>query len=344
MKQRTYPLIGKYYFGWGLFWLLTILLVNALYLGLANSIRGFSEPWMIPFGMIALFAGWISAGSHWNKVAVVSAGVLVGPILQVLIQSGAFTDLYRAFTNTFELFMILPSGIPPNNATAEILFSLYLMMADISAIFVDGWRWIGNFFQTQGRFYPEITHAFWGSLFWMAVYSSGWMLRRRRQAFTAVLPASLLLIGVLGYTRQESDGLVLFLGILLFLMVLQEHLKREERWNENKIDYSEELRFDLASISIPIITLIIIITFIIPNISIQDLRDFYDGFVKPESTEQREFSETFGLERVPLEGIRDEAHGGMPRSHLIGNIPELSSVVIMEIDTGEVFIPPQANI
>ena len=344
MKQRTYPLIGKYHFGWALFWLLTILLVNALYLGLVKSIRDFAEPWMVPFGIIALLVGWILAGSHLNKAAAVSAGVLVGPLFQVLIQSGAFTDLFRAVTNTFELLKILPYSMPIHHATAEILFSLYLMMADISAFFTDGWRWIGNFFRMQGGFNPEISHAFWGSLFWIAVTSSGWMLRKRRQAFIAVLPASLLLISVLGYTRQESDGLVLFLGILLFLMVLQEHLKREERWNEERIDYSEELRFDLASISIPIITVIIIITFIIPNISFRDLRDFYDGFVKPESAEQREFSETFGLERIPLERIKDEARGGMPRSHLIGNIPELSSIVIMEIDTGEVFIPPQANI
>ena len=344
MKQRAYPLVGRYYFGWGLFWLLTIFLVNALYLGLVNSIRGFAEPWMIPFGITALLTGWILAGSNRRKAVAVSVGILVGPILQILIQSGAFTDLFRAFTNTLVFIPILPFGVPPNDATAEILFSLYLMMADIIAFVVDGWQWIGNFFQMQGGFDPEITHAFWGSLFWLAVFFSGWMLRRRRQAFMAVLPATLLLVGVLGYTRQESDGLILFLGILLFLMVLQEQLKREDRWNQKNIDYSEELRFDLASISIPIITLIIIVTFIIPNISIQDLRDFYEGFVKPESAEQREFSETFGLERIPLEGIREETRGGMPRSHLIGNIPELSSIEIMEIDTGEVFIPPQANI
>lgn len=344
MKTKAFPLVGRYYVGWGLFWMLAILLISALYSGLDNSIRGFADPWMILFGIGALFTGWILGGLHWKKFIAISAGALIGPVLQTLIYSGAFSDLFRAFTKTLENITVFPYHLPPKIETAQIFFSLYLLMADISDFFTDGINWIRNYFQMQGRFNPTITHVFWGSLFWIAVFSTGWMLRRRRHAFLAVLPVSLLLLGVLGYTRQETNVLVLFLGGLLFLMVLHEHLKRETRWDEEKIDYSEELRFDLASMTIPIITLIVIIIAIIPNISIQDIRDFYDVFVEPESVEQREFSETFGLERAPLEGRNAAAPGGMPRSHLIGNLPELSGIVIMEIDTGEVFIPPQANI
>ena len=344
MNSRSFPLIGRFRFGWVMFWLLAILLVNALYLGLSDAVRGFEEPWTILFGSAALITGWIMAGSLRKKFIVISASVLIGPFLQMLIYSGSFSDLFRAVIKALETINSFPFTIPPTNETAQILFSLYLMMADIGAFFTDGLNWIRNLFQMQSGFDPKISQVFWGSLFWIAVFFIGWMLRRRRHAFLAVLPASLLLSVVLGYTRRETDGLVLFFGTLLFLMVLQEHLKHETRWDEEKIDYSDEIRFDLAAITVPIIMLIITIAVAIPNISIQDIRDFYNDFVRPESVEQREFSETFGLERVPIEGDPDTARGGMPRSHLIGNVPELSGVLIMEIDTGEVFIPPQANI
>jgi transglutaminase-like putative cysteine protease len=49
------------------------------------------------------------------------------------------------------------------------------------------------------------------------------------------------------------------------------------------------------------------------------------------------------LEAAPDDAFTILSRPGMPRSHLIGSGPELSELIVMEIDPGETFLPPQAD-
>jgi len=205
------------------------------------------------------------------------------------------------------------------------------------------YNWLARAIAGQARFNLIAIYFLWGNLLWLVAYAMGWLLRRKNHAFLAALPALTLLVGVIGNTRLDTSGLIIALSALLAMTPLLEHLKREWRWENSNIDYSEELRLEIIGITIPIVALVMIVSSLVPRISIENIRSFFNPQPRSETISQVDFSESLGLDQVPYEPIAVTTQPGMPRSHLIGSGPELSDITIMEIDTGEIYLPPQAD-
>ncbi|RQV99458.1 hypothetical protein EH221_00170, partial [bacterium] len=197
--------------------------------------------------------------------------------------------------------------------------------------------------EEQSRFNPEINQIFWGTILWIATFVSGWMFRRKSHAFIACLPILTILIGILGYTRQNTQGLILALSGLLLMIVVFEHLRREEEWEKHQIDYSEELRADVAFLGIPTILAIMLIASVLPNIPYEAITEFRNQLNFIDDQSQSRFDKSLGLQKTPQEPFSDSTSGVLPRQFLIGSGPELSENLVMEIDTGEVFLPPEID-
>lgn len=303
MTSRTFPLFGHYRFGWTLFWTLMVLLVVALVIGMVEAIRGLDEAWMTPLGVLAVFTGWLLGGAKQNKIRKFLLGFLLGGFLLVLFNSGAFANLNRSLLEALKLNAPLrnPAEIMPR--TGPLFYYLYAMVSNFVEYFREISTWSILFIRSQARFNPIVTAQFWGSVLWCALFSTGWMYRHKKHALLAGMPVLALLIGILGYSRQDASGLIMALAAVLFLMVLQEHLVRETRWTENLIDFSEEIRFDVATITVPIVLFILIVAAVIPNISLEDIRSFYNEMVRFEGRDTTELGESIGLEQNPLEGV-----------------------------------------
>ncbi|MDF1519011.1 MAG: transglutaminase-like domain-containing protein [Brevefilum sp.] len=204
--------------------------------------------------------------------------------------------------------------------------------------------WISRLGKEQAIFNPKINDVFWGTILWIATFASGWMFRRKNHAFTASLPILSILIGILGYTRQNTQGLILALAVLLLMIVVFEHLRHEEEWDTHNIDYSEALRGDVAFLGIPTILAIMLIASALPNIPYDAITEFRSQMNFMEDQNQSRFDKSLGLQKIPQEPFPGSTSGVLPRQFLIGSGSELSENLVMEIDTREVFLPPEIDI
>ncbi len=343
MKSQPFQIIGKYRFGWVLLWALMIMLVFSLVMGLNESIRNFPFSWMAAFGLTAVFAGWIFGGSQRRKFVALVCGLLLGVIMLAFVNSGGYQNLFQAFVEGFKSIQIALPYQPQFKETQSILFLLSSLMGALGNFFNQSLSWMQNLFQESNNFNPIITRTLWGSLLWSASFSTGWMLRRRYHALIASLPILVLLTGILGYTRQNTTGLVMALFSLLMMIVLLEHLSLEDKWQKIQYDFSEEIRFDIVLLGIPTIITIMIIAIVLPNIPYDKIREIYNQNLFPQEREQVNIDKSLGLQKTPGIQTANRQTGGLPRSFLIGTGPELSENLVMEIDTGEVFLPPEID-
>jgi hypothetical protein len=342
MTQKTFPIHFKYRVGWFILLVLVCLFVFGLVIGLTESIWRLSPGWLITFGLLGTMIGWFLGGAKQKLTLYFISGTLFGVILLISVQSEIYQGFYQAYLETFRLQIHLtyPQLFLPN--AGPLFYFLYTALNNLNNYWIEISRWLQNLIFRQGGFNILAINLVWGSLVWIALFSMGWLLRRKIHAFTASLPALILLSAVTGFTRQRTSGLIIVLSALLTTMVLSEHLQRENRWENQKVDYSEDLRFDIFSLTVPLVALIMIIATIIPRVSLENIRTLlFDQQRQSPTATQFDIPEYFGLEQAPVDPLITSSQAGMPRSHLIGSGFELTETVIMEIDTGETYLPPQ---
>lgn len=343
MKTKALPLIGKYRLGWLIALALTILFVYGLVTGLTNSIPRLSPTWLVPFSLLAVLTGWGLGRVEHKRVLIFVLGVLTGLGLLILIQSEAYLGLYAAYREVLQIQIRFRPLLPALPNTGPILYHLFGVIDRVSTHIAQVSTWLVDLTSGRGQFNLLAAYFVWGNALWAVSFTLGWLLRRKVHVFWASLPALTLLIGAIGFTRRSTTGLTMALSALFALMILMEHLKRESRWETQNIDYSEELRFDLISVSVPLVAVIMIISSLVPRISLERIRSYFEPRSQVATVDQLNIPESLGLEQTPLDSISGPTTPSLPRSHLIGSGPELSELVVLEIDIRETHLPPQIN-
>lgn len=343
MSEKTFPIAGKYRFGWWMVLALVVLFVYGMVTGLTDSIWRLSPNWLIPLGLLGIASGWCLGGSRHKTGLLFILGLLSGLFLIIIFYSDMYQDLIRAFQETFSIRIHLshPSEYLPY--AGPFFYYLYSAFSKLNAYWTQTTRWLIGVIFHQGSVNQLGINLIWGSLLWAVLYAMGWLLRRKKHALIASLPGLILVSTVTGYTQRETLGLIIVLSAILGLIVLIEHLLRENRWENQKIDYSEELRFDIITITIPTVILIMITAALVPRISLEKIRSFFDLQDRFVTDSPANLSQSLGLDRAALDTLAAPATPGMPRSHLIGSGPELAETKIMEVETGEFYLPPQVE-
>lgn len=341
MSVKTFPVIVKYRFGWLMMLILVALFVFGMVTGLTNSIWRLSSSWLLPMGLCAITAGWYTGGAKRNVGIAFGIGIIAGIVILILIQSGAYLDFSRAFSETQQIQIIYtPLTLnPPNTDIAA--YQLFSAVNNLNVYFSELSQWFLNLVQRKAVSNLTAINLIWGSLLWSVLFAMGWLLRHQTHAFLASLPALILLGGVIGYTRRETSGLIITLGAIFVMIIFTELLKREHRWEIQHVDYSEEIRFDIITYSVPVLVLILALANFIPSISFDNIRSLLNLQNRLASGGQASLPTSLGLDQAPLDPIAGLPQSGMPRSHLIGSGVELSELKIMEISPGEYYLPPQ---
>lgn len=343
MNTNFFPTRIKYRFGWGIVLALLFTFIFGVVTGLTDSMRDLSQDWLIPFGLLACVSGWILGGAKHKAGRFFTMGILIGLFLLIFAQSGIYKNFFQAFFVTLEFQPQTrnPLANLPNFST--LLFHLYQAAGNLSEYLSEISDWMGKILFQRGGYNALATKLIWGISLWTALYSMAWLLRRRNHAFLASLPSLILLVAVIGSTRRNTPGLVIALSALLPLIVLIEYLNQESHWEEQDIDYSEEMRFDIITITIPLVALIMTFASLIPQISIESIRSLFDQESRFDAEQRINLPESLGLDQAPADDFSSLSQTGMPRSHLIGSGPELSDIKIMEIDTDETYLPPNID-
>ena len=343
MTLRTFPLISKNNLGWALFWLLSVALVAGLMHGMNEAIRGFPLWAMAFLGAVAFISGWFMGGSRNIKTFLYILGVFTGLTFILLINSSAYRFLLRALLEEVKLFGLAFVNILRFENLVPLLTFRLRFWTNFFAFTANIFTWIKDLSTARSNFSPIITRTIWGILIYSSIYSTGWMMRRRIHTIIAALPIMVLLTGITTYTRQNTTGLILTLLTLLLLTVLVEHLRYAQKWQKHKVDYSEEVPYDIAFFGIPLILAIIFIAGFIPNIPYDAIRDYFDQIRISQNRSGREVEESLGLQVTPYIQSLNRRSGSLSSGYYFGPGPQLSDKLVMEVDIGEIFLPSDAD-
>ncbi|MBC8448799.1 MAG: transglutaminase domain-containing protein [Chloroflexi bacterium] len=172
-------------------------------------------------------------------------------------------------------------------------------------------------------------------LVWAVSGWAGWWVYRQRRVLLALLPTGALLATNVFFADEGQPWLLCFLGCLTALLIAVRLAALEQRWTAAGTDYSEEVRLDLAFVGAALTIVVLGVSVAVPAVASRRTAEwFWRHFSKPweqvEETAERLFPELQRPARSPLGGATPGA-GGLPRAHLLGGDPALSTRVALRV-------------
>ena len=320
--------------------------------GIANVVRGLDVKLLWLVVTLALLVGWFLGRSSSGRMAAGCWSVFLG-IAAILGRVGRLDrilwSLHRAWLtfvaagSRFLLTLLRDSAawqqLSPPDPTPLLRISAELGTA-VSTLLTRTCGWLSDLLKGSSSYDPVAAMVFWGLLLWLAAAWAGWMVRRQHKALLAVTPAGVLAVTAISYVWGAPYILLLLIGPTLMLMVVVNYDERERAWRRAAIDFSRDLWQELFWLTSGIVIVVLVLSALIPSISIRDILDFAREVTVQRNENTEAAGESLGLYQTP-EPIKqptsvDRARaGGLPRRHLIGSGPELSRRVVMVIRTGD---------
>lgn len=281
-------------------WLATLALILAWWLA-SRRLSGLAAA-----GLLALFG--LAADLIWG-VQVVRIEPLVGQLLRWLAWE-------------------LSGSVAP--APAVIYFQ---QQWDALASFSQrlAW-WTSGLVGGQGAPDNLVVIGLAGLAAWALAAWAGWWVARQERPFLALLPTGIALVLQVYWAADVRWTLILFLASTTMLLVMGRLVWSMAGWEREEVDYSPEIRLDVAMTGVALAFLVSILAPTLPFLtSPQVSQAFWRLFESPYREVEERVSSSFAAAQparslVPPAGV---APGGMPRVHLLGGRPELGQEIAM---------------
>ncbi|MGH2542749.1 MAG: hypothetical protein ACRDIB_08130, partial [Ardenticatenaceae bacterium] len=310
----------------GLYTLLTIGLalvgLLAVALGLADTVRGLDRLLVGTIAIASVLTGWLLAASSIGPWTACFAAIASGAPLVLVSAGGLRGSLLK---------LLRPWNVPGAD------HPLRAFAADLAALLVRVGDWLAALLTGEPGYDPVASVLSWCIVLWGTGCWASWSLRRRQAPLQAMLPAGALLAATLSYAGGNAWYTMLLLAALLLLLVLVGHRRRERRWEAGGVDYSLDLRPDVAVAALPLATVLIVTAALVPSISVRAIARSAQRLLVGRMEQVQPVVGSFGLEPQPQPAsLFDTVDSvGLPRRHLIGSGPELSEELVMTIEVEE---------
>ncbi|MGB8645508.1 MAG: transglutaminase-like domain-containing protein [Anaerolineae bacterium] len=331
---------------------LALLLVVCITLAIEfeHLVRGLDSALVMTVGIAAALTGWLLARSSLPGRPAALLIVVIGAVF-VFVRVGQLGNRLVALLGAITGFVwglgawlfnapvawsanrsLALKPLPPLDwkSGVDLLNAVTVLLSRAQA-------WIAGIIQGHPAFDPVGVALVWSLLVWLVLAWAGWAIRRRERPFEALLPTLALVAATLGYTGGGALALIPLLGSMLLLMVLVGHKAREHLWERSGIGFSEDIRIDIALLTVPLIALLLILAALFPSISAHDLAQSVQRAMREDTGDTARIPNSFGLQSAPLpttvfESVRSP---GLPNEHLIGHAPGLDRQVVMQITTDD---------
>jgi transglutaminase-like putative cysteine protease len=302
--------------------------------GLVGIVRGLDLDLVLTTTVLGLVTTWFVARSALGGIrASLILGILGISTVFVRVGSlgGKILTLIRA---VISFYAQLQRGLL---AVQPVVLAWNELSAGVSVLTVRINDWLRAVAAGAPNFDPVATALVWSAMIWFCAAWAGWFVRRRAQPVPALLPALGLLVIPFAYSGAEPILFAVLVLFLFFLMVVVAQVARERDWQRSGIDFSDEIRFDLALVSVPMIVLLASIAAIVPSVSIQDIAHWTAEIGRTENSTASALPNSLGLAAKPRPATAFDSifAAGLPRSHLIGTGPELTRRPVMTIKTND---------
>lgn len=328
---------------------LTLLLgaFSTLALALSNLVRGFELGLALTIVTLGIAFGWLLAKSRLpGSVASIVALMIGSEIVLVRVGQlgGKLATLARASADFARQILLwlrdtrvefqsrdLPNAQPTLNALSELI-------AALGTLFARTRDWLSAVASGVPSFDPVAVAITWSFIVWCCALWAAWSIQRRGKTFDALLPAIVLLAAMLAYTGADSTHLAPLLGATLLLMPLTSQRARERLWKRAGIGIAEDLTQDVALLTIPLASGLLLLAYVTPSISIQQIVRAAQERIEEQTREVPRWADSFGVIPQPAQKtIFDQVRApGLPRRHLLGAGQELSEQLAMLVTTGEI--------
>ncbi|MEM7348021.1 MAG: transglutaminase-like domain-containing protein, partial [Chloroflexota bacterium] len=291
--------------------------------GVAESVINIDADKMITMTIVAIILGSISVVSRvplWLGVlAVISLGVEY-----LLLFWG---NLSKPIGGMIAALQYLPNVTPIYEqalAANDVFQSLAFRLAN-------WWATLDN----PTVFDPLIPQLIWGMGIWLSSVFLAWSVWKRYQTMLGILPFGILLGSAAFFTGELYEEMAFYLLLIIVLQATSQGLWRQNRWIREKLDYATSLPFDLLFTVLPAALVIVGVSYMIPSFSInkitQNISDLFGwNYARTDAV-----ASSFGLRSSVNPFVERAGLSGLPRSHLLGNSPDLGRQTVMTIQTGE---------
>ncbi|MFP4396235.1 MAG: hypothetical protein ACLFTI_13340, partial [Anaerolineales bacterium] len=238
-----------------LLWTLLVLVMASVASGLASLVAGLQSGYLFLTVTLALTAAWGMAalGASMRARLAAALSMSLGMIFLLIHVGGLGDDLFRAARATLGLLIEIvawPWLGPPRLATilapARALVGVW---GDMAILLRRPLTWLWGVIQGRGVFDPVASTLTWGLAMWLCGSWAGWVARRHIHPLLAIAPGGALVAFLLAYTGAKAAILLPIIGLTLILMALMREWAREQRWEQQNIDYSRALWQDMVVVA-----------------------------------------------------------------------------------------------
>ncbi|UCC64134.1 MAG: transglutaminase domain-containing protein [Anaerolineae bacterium] len=178
-----------------------------------------------------------------------------------------------------------------------------------------------------------------GLVLWTASVFVMWGVYRWRRPLTGLLPVGAILAVSLYHSGEGLIYLLTFLASGTFLVPWMRFATLAESWEARGVDYSPEVRFDVAVLGLALAGAVALGAILLPSVSIpQVARWVWEHGPGTWQSDDDGLDRAFGGIRRPYPSGRGGipvGAGGLPRAHLLGGSVDLARQPIMAVSTDD---------
>ncbi|MGE5139143.1 MAG: transglutaminase domain-containing protein, partial [Rudaea sp.] len=312
------------------------------------NVRGLDAPLIFTVALVGLVIGWVLGSSSlpiliaFPMAAALGIEFLVVQIGQLGVRIALlFVGLLRFIGGSVPWFIAGPFDLAsgrviiragPGRLALDAFREGTGLWEAILAMANRMWQWAAGIAGGKPYFDPVAAALAWGLAVFLLAAWAAWNIRARSRAFEAILPTLLASAALLVYTGGTGWSIVPALAALLLSMPLVSHATRERNWARTGVGYSEELRFDLTIVMLPLTIALIGVASLVPSFSPGDIARSVQDVLRDRPA-RSDLPESFGIAPAPRPTTIFDTFGatGLPRQQLIGMRPDQSNQVVMTI-------------
>jgi len=326
----VFPAFRPKSMAWWSLWLLLSVQVAIILNIVVKIIPNSNQLSNIILCILAIITGWVLPSSGKKKYAY-PVTILSSFILIILLQSNAFTNILKSFS-------LLINGLSEQSISELFTFHITSALQLIWQFVIDVSMEIPLLLVSFKSQATLIQFSF-SIILWSNFFVTACLIRKKTHVYIAFIPILLLIVLLSTFTIVRSVSVITTLSILLVSCILIELINKEIIWKTSGIDYSPEIRFDTFTLSFPIIIITILFSGLIPEIDLDQIRRKWDELTeKKEEVTHFYDPEAINNEQITSPGGSSLPKGVMPRSHLLGSGPELSTRKVMTFQTNDAMI------
>lgn len=286
---------------------------------------------MVSLIVSVLEAGWVPEDGVVIPTAVF--GLLLGIVLAKRPLSPPASWILLSLYGLTITFIDLARLWPFDYLLVNDTLTLWQFWRQNGALFFDR---IGSWFQavfSGGSSEETIVFAFGlGLVAWLLAAYAGWSTFRLHKPLLGLTLMGMALAVNGYYGGAPVYLLAIFVGLTALLAAAIHYATLEQEWEQQHVDYSDQIRLELALYAAVIAIALLTLAMVLPGIRVSELAQrllSQPGVQQAEETFGRVFA---GVEQPERGGDTPGGVGGsgiLPRSYLLGNPPELSERLMM---------------